>query len=481
MSDAQQISVLVVDDDQEMAAVVCDVLRAAGYQASGAGDGAAALAAVRRESPDVLISDLRMSGLSGHQLLLELKRIAPNLPVIIITAFGSIQTAVESMKLGAFDYITKPFSNDELLLVVARAAETRSLRQEVRRLRGELARSYGLPNIIATNPRMVALLETLKQVADSGASVLLTGESGTGKDLLARALHFESSRREGPFVPINCAALPEALIESELFGHERGAFTDARQSHVGLFAAARGGTLFLDEIGEMPLGLQAKLLRVIEDKKVRPIGATAETPVDVRVVAATNADLEQLLEQSRFRTDLYYRLATVTLAVPPLRERPEDLPLLIRHFLSRASAEAGKPPPQIERDALACLRRYRWPGNIRELHNVMQSAVLTCTGGCLAIKDLPPRVAGTGTSPRSTIAEAVDRRLSLDRLEREYVRAILSSVNGNKREAAAILQIDRKTLYRKIEESEPDQPATPSAQEKPGPDKLAPDKDGRAE
>jgi two-component system, NtrC family, response regulator HydG len=455
MSAEQQASILVVDDDHEMAEVVCDVLREAGYQAIGADLGAEALAIVKRECPDVLISDLRMSGLSGHQLQLELKRIAPNLPVIIITAFGSIQTAVESMKLGAFDYITKPFSNDELLLVVSRALEAFRLRQEVRRLRGELARSYGLPNIIATSPRMVAMLEMLKQVADSPASVLLTGESGTGKDLLARALHFESARHEGPFVPINCAALPEALIESELFGHVRGAFTDARQSRTGLIAAARGGTLFLDEIGEMPMGLQAKLLRVIEDKQVRPIGATEETPVDVRIVAATNADLERLMEQGRFRADLYYRLSALTLAVPPLRDRPEDFPLLLKHFLSRASAEAGKPPPEIDRDAIACMMRYRWPGNVRELHNVIQTAVIMCGDGKLGVEDLPPRIAGTGPSPGLTIADAVGRRLSLDRLEREYVRAIVGTVNGNKREAAAILQIDRKTLYRKLEEPEP--------------------------
>jgi two-component system, NtrC family, response regulator HydG len=465
MNAGQQASVLVVDDDHEMAAVVCDVLREAGYHAVGASHGAEALAIVKRECPDLLISDLRMSGLSGHQLQLELKRVAPNLPVIIITAFGSIQTAVESMKLGAFDYITKPFSNDELLLVVARALEARSLRQEVRRLRGELARSYGLPNIIATNSQMVAVLEMLKQVADSPASVLPTGESGTGKDLLARALHFESSRREGPFVPINCAALPEALIESELFGHVRGAFTDARQAKIGLFAAARGGTLFLDEIGEMPMGLQAKLLRVIENKHVRQVGATEETPVDVRVVAATNADPERLLHEGRFRSDLYYRLAALTLAVPPLRDRPEDLPLLFKHFLSRASVEAGKTPPEIEPEAMVCLMRYRWPGNVRELYNVVQTAILLCGGNRLGVKDLPPRVAGTTTSPRLTIAEAVDRRLSLDRLEREYVRAILGSVNGNKREAAAILQIDRKTLYRKLEEPEPDEP-TPERADK---------------
>jgi two-component system response regulator HydG len=457
----EQATVLVVDDDREMADVVCDVLREAGYRALATNSGADALALARQESPDVLISDLRMSGLSGHQLQFELKRAAPNLPVIIITAFGSIQTAVESMKLGAFDYITKPFSNDELLLVVSRALENRSLRQEVKRLRGELARSYGLPNIIAANPRMVAVLEVLKQVADSPAGVLVTGESGTGKDLLARALHFESSRREGPFVPINCAAIPDNLIESELFGYVRGAFTDARQGKTGLFVAARGGTLFLDEIGEMPLALQAKLLRVLEDKKVRPVGATEETSIDVRIVAATNADLEPLMEQGRFRSDLYYRLATLTIAVPPLRERPEDIPLLIKHFVARAAAEAGKPVPEIELGAMNCMMRYRWPGNVRELHNAVQSAVILCRDGRLTIKDLPPRVAGTRTVPSRTIEELVDRRLSLDRLEREYVRAVLNSVAGNKREAATILQIDRKTLYRKLEEPEPLEQAAP--------------------
>jgi transcriptional regulator with PAS, ATPase and Fis domain len=268
-------------------------------------------------------------------------------------------------------------------------------------------------------------------------------------------LHFESSRRERPFVPINCAAIPENLIESELFGHVRGSFTDARQGKTGLFVAAHGGTLFLDEIGEMPLTLQTKLLRVIEDKRVRPIGATEETPVDVRVVAATNSDLEELMERGRFRSDLYYRLATFTLAVPPLRERPEDIALLVKHFLSRASAEAGKAVPELDPDAMTRLMRYRWPGNIRELQNAIQRAIILCRDNTLTTKDLPPKVAGYDMSPRRAIEEAVDRRLSLDLLEREYVRAVLESVNGNKREAAAILQIDRKTLYRKLEEPEP--------------------------
>jgi transcriptional regulator with PAS, ATPase and Fis domain len=274
---------------------------------------------------------------------------------------------------------------------------------------------------------------------------------------MARALHFESSRRESPFVPINCAAIPENLIESELFGHVRGAFTDARQSKTGLFVVAQGGTLFLDEIGEMPLTLQTKLLRVIEDKKVRPIGATEEISLDVRIVAATNSDLEQLMECGRFRSDLYYRLTTFTLAVPPLRERSEDIKQLVKHFVLRASAEAGKPVPEIEPDAMTCLIRYRWPGNIRELQNAIHRAIILCRDNTLTTKDLPPKVAGYDTSPRRAIEEAVDQRMSLDLLERRYMRAVLESVNGNKREAAAILQIDRKTLYRKLEESDPEE------------------------
>jgi len=452
---SDQATIVVVDDDREMASVLCDLLGEAGYRALSANSAAEALTLVNQNDPDLLISDLRMSGMTGHELQLELKRTSPNLPVIIITAFGSIPTAVESMKLGAFDYITKPFANDELLLVVSRALENRQLRQEVRRLRGELARSYGLPNIVAADPKMMAVLEMLEQVADSSASVLITGESGTGKDLIARALHFSSSRRDAPFIPINCAAIPENLIESELFGFVRGAFTDARQGKTGLFVAARGGTLFLDEIGEMPLPLQPKLLRVIDDKRVRPLGATEETPIDVRIVVATNTDLDRAIDEGRFRSDLYYRIATVTLAVPPLRERPEDLPLLIKHFLVRASAEAGKPMLRVEPDAMESLMRYRWPGNVRELQNAIQRGVILCRNNRLTVKDLPPRVAGTGIPSTKLFEDVVARRVSLDQVERDYVRSVLESVNGNKTEAAAILKIDRKTLYRKLGEPEP--------------------------
>ena len=462
-----QTTIVVVDDDREMVSVLCDVLRQGGYRALSATTGADALAIVKQEDPDLLISDLRMTEMTGHQLQLQLKQIAPNLPIVIITAFGSIQTAVQSMKLGAFDYITKPFGNDELMMTVARALENRHLYQEVRRLRTELAHSYGLPNIISISPRMAAVMRMIEQVADSGASVLLSGESGTGKDLLARTMHFASARRDGPFVPVNCAAIPETLIESELFGHVRGAFTDARRGKSGLFAAASGGTLFLDEIGEMPPPLQAKLLRVIEDKKVRPLGATEESPIDVRILTATNIDLERAVEQGKFRSDLYYRVAAVSIAVPPLRERPEDIPLLTRHFLLRTGAEAGKTTLTLAPEAMTCLTRYRWPGNIRELQNAIQRAVILCAGNVIEPGDLPPRVAGADRS-LVNLEDPVARRLTFEQLEREYLRAVLASVNGNKSEAAMVLGIDRKTLYRKLEEpaSAGDSDlASPSAQE----------------
>jgi DNA-binding NtrC family response regulator len=446
--------ILVVDDDAEMTTAVCEVLQQTGYLPLSAHSGSEAIEIVKRERPDLLISDLRMTEMSGHQLQQELQTIAPELSVVIITAFGTIESAVESMKLGACDFMTKPFSNTELLLVVSRALETRRLRQQLKQLRVELARRYGLPNIVAADPKMAAVLGMVERVADSAATVLITGESGTGKDLLARALHFSSPRRDGPFVVINCAAIPDSLIESELFGYARGAFTDARQPKTGLFISARGGTLFLDEIGEMPMPLQSKLLRAIEDKRVRPVGATEEIAVDVRIVAATNANLEKAIEIGRFRSDLYYRTATVTLAVPPLRERPADIPLLIKHFLSRASAEAARPVPEIDPQAMARLLRYPWPGNARELQNAIQRGVILARNNILTIMELPPKVAGLDFSPARTLSEAVDKRMSLDQLEHNYIRAVVDAVNGNKTEAANILRIDRKTLYRKLELSE---------------------------
>jgi DNA-binding NtrC family response regulator len=446
-------TILVVDDDRDMVAMLCDVLEQENYSTLCAHSGAEALALAERAQPDLVISDLRMSGMSGHALQNELRQAAPDVPVIIITAFGSIVSAVEAIKLGAFDYITKPFGNQELLLVIARALEHSKLRLEIKRLRGELAHSYGLNNIIAASPKLKSLIKRIEQIAESNASVLITGESGTGKDLLARALHYDSPRANYPFIAVNCAAIPDNLIESELFGYVRGAFTDARQSRTGLFQAASKGTLFLDEIGEMPLALQAKLLRVIEDKRVRPLGGNDEVPVDVRIVAATNSDLEVAMKQNRFRSDLYYRLAMFVLRIPPLRERPEDLPLLIKHFLTRAAAEAGKPPTTISPAATACMLHYEWPGNVREVQNAIQSAVILSRNNLIELDDLPPRVVDIEKTSERIIEEAALRKLSLEDVEREYIRSVLASVSGNKTEAASILRIDRKTLARKLDES----------------------------
>ena len=453
-------TILVVDDDRAMTNMLAEILEAEGYSMLTANSGDQALALIRRAAPELVISDLRMSGMSGHQLQSEIKRLCPDMPIVIITGFGSIETAVESMKRGAFDFITKPFTNNQLIVVVGRALEDRQLRQEVRRLRGELARTYGLENIIASNPKMMELLEIVVRIADSPASVLLTGESGTGKDLIARALHFQSRRAAAPFIPINCAAIPDNLLESELFGHVQGAFTDARGSKAGLLQAANGGTLFLDEIGEMPMALQAKLLTVIESKRVRPLGATAEIAVDFRVVAATNSELEAATAAGRFRADLYYRLAAIVLHLPPLRERREDIPLLVKHFLARAATEANRPVPEITPEASERLLRYPWPGNIRELQNAVQRAFMLCRGNRVERTDLPAKVAGTEAADL-TAEDAMSRRLTLGQLEQEYIHVVLASVAGNKSEAAAILGIDRKTLYRKLEDDEPPVPAPP--------------------
>jgi len=453
-------TILVVDDERAMTSMLAEVLEAEGYSTLTANSGDQALALIRKAAPELVISDLRMTGMNGHQLQSEIKRLCPDLPVVIITGFGSIETAVESMKRGAFDFITKPFTNNQLIVVVGRALEDRQLRQEVRRLRGELARTYGLGNIIAASPPMMELLEIISRIADSPANVLLTGESGTGKDLVARALHFQSRRAAAPFVPINCAAIPDNLLESELFGHVQGAFTDARGNKTGLLQTASGGTLFLDEIGEMPLALQAKLLTVIESKRVRPLGATAEVAVDFRVVAATNSELEAATTAGRFRADLYYRLAAIVLHLPPLRERREDIPLLVKHFLARAAAEANRPVPEISPEAVERLMSYSWPGNIRELQNAVQRAFILCRGNRIERTDLPANVGGTQAADLSA-NDALSRRLTLGQLEQEYIRSVLASVAGNKSEAAAILGIDRKTLYRKLEDDEPPIPTGP--------------------
>jgi two-component system, NtrC family, response regulator HydG len=449
----QQATVMVIDDDQAMIGTLARVLRAVGYSVVTAESGPAALALMRRDCPDLIISDLRMNGMSGHELQAEITRHSPGVPIVIMTAFGSIESAVESMRRGAFDFITKPFSNRQLKMVVERALGHRELSREARRLRSELARGYSIENIITGCQQMDGLLDTVHRIADSAASVLLTGESGTGKDLLARTLHFQSRRAEAPFIPVNCAAIPANLLESELFGHVKGSFTDARENKLGLFQAAHRGTLFLDEIDEMPSGLQAKLLTAIESKRVRPLGATAEIAVDVRIVAATNTELEQAIAAGRFRADLYYRLSAVILHIPPLRERREAIPLLLKHFLTRTAAENSQPVPEVAPDSLERLLRYSWPGNVRELQNAVQRALLLCRNHRICSADLPAKISGVELADVPT-KQAFVSQPTLEQLERDYIHSVLSSVGGNRREAAGILGIDRKTLYRKLEASD---------------------------
>jgi DNA-binding NtrC family response regulator len=315
--------------------------------------------------------------------------------------------------------------------------------------------------MVVKSPVMADMMRLLARLSAHRTTVLIHGESGTGKELVARAVWNLRPEPRGPFVTFNCSNLVETLAESQLFGHVKGAFTDAHQNKTGLFVAASGGTLFLDEIGELPLPLQPKLLRVIEDKKVRPVGARVEVPVDVRLVSATNAELEKAIAAGTFRSDLYYRLATVSLTVPPLRARPDDIPLLVRHFLVRTSAGVGKPVPELAPEAMSRMTTYQWPGNVRELHAAIQRGVILCRNNRLTLDDLPPTMLGADAQLVKILDAAVERRLTLDQLDREYVRAMLESVGGNKTQAASILQIDRKTLYRKLEEPEPAEPDSP--------------------
>jgi DNA-binding NtrC family response regulator len=441
--------ILVVDDDPEMDAFLLDLLTEEGYTVDAYDKGADALAALEKSRPDLLITDMVMDRLHGMEVLRAAHQRDRDLPVLIITAFGTIESAVEAMRAGAFYYLTKPFNNSDLLFFVARAMEERYLRTEVHRLRREVTTHYHFDQIVGKSAAMQRVLSLIDRVKDSALNILLTGESGTGKDLVARTLHYQSVRKHAPFVAVNCAAIPEQLLESELFGYVRGAFTDARHDKKGLFVEAHGGTLFLDEIEELSPLLQAKLLRVIEDKEVRPVGATKGVKVEVRIVAATNRDLSPTVAAGRFREDLFYRLNVVEIVLPPLRERPEDLPLLIQHFMTRSAQTSSA--RRLSPEALRILLNHTWPGNVRELENVIERALVLCQGEAITPADLPPRLTG-GAPPMLNLHDALLRRTSLADLEREYILLALKWSDGCKKDAADLLGIDRRTLYRKLEE-----------------------------
>jgi DNA-binding NtrC family response regulator len=448
---AKRGRILIVDDDRQMCQLLVDVLAEEGYAVEAVHDGRSALEKFRAVGCDLMITDLMMPRMRGTELVKEIKAIDPDAVILLITAFGSIESAVEAMKAGAFHYVTKPFRTDEMILHVSRALQQRQLCEELQRLRSEVLERNSFENIIGKSEQMQEVFSIVRQISDLAANVLILGESGTGKEMVARAIHHHSSRAQGPFIPLNCAAVPETLLESELFGYLRGAFTDARKDRRGLFQEASGGILFLDEISEIPINLQAKLLRVIEDKEVRPLGANQSERVDTRIVSACNLDLEQLVEQGRFRQDLYYRLNVIRIELPPLRERSEDIPLLAEHFLHEFAPQAKRQIDSIEQEALAALMNYRWPGNVRELEHTIERAVLLGKETSIGLKDLPLQSqAGSGSSV--PLAAAVANGYTLRDLEREYILRVIESTYGNKAEAARILGVDRTTLYRKLEE-----------------------------
>jgi DNA-binding NtrC family response regulator len=450
-SAARDRRILIVEDDHEMSRFLAELLVEEGCEVEAVNDGPSALERYQKGSFDLVITDLMMPRMKGTELVRRLKAADANALILLITAFGTIESAVEAMHAGAFHYITKPFRSDELLIHVQRAFEQRQLRQEIDQLRTEVQRRYQYSDMIGRSPSMKKLFENLAHIRDLAANVLILGESGTGKEMVARALHANGSRASGPFVAVNCAAIPETLIESELFGHVRGAFTDARKDRPGLFQEANGGVLFLDEIGEVPVTLQAKLLRVIEDREVRPLGGNKSEKVDVHLISASNRVLEELVQDGRFRQDLYYRLNVIRIDLPPLRERVEDIPLLVDHFIRKFAAKSQHDVKDIEPDALALLLRHRWPGNVRELEHTIERAVLLGRNSTIGVDDLPAFLRASDQR-KLPLSEAVARSFTLRDLEREYIERVLESTNGNKSEAAKILGVDRTTLYRKLEE-----------------------------
>jgi len=442
--------VLVVDDDSGMVAMLSSRLMTRGYQVIPATSGNEAIELVQRDDVDVVISDVNMKGMTGVELCPRLREHRPQLPVILITAFGSMELAIQAIRAGAYDFVPKPFEIDQLVLAIERAVTFARLTDEVVRLRRAVA-PIGFGELIGDSPKMAELFSLLGKVAASSAPVLITGESGTGKELVARAIHASSERAGGPFVAINCAAMPAQLLESELFGHEKGAFTDARTAKPGLFVAARGGTIFLDEIGELPLEVQPKLLRALQEHAVRPVGGTAEVAFDARLISATNRNLETMVEDHTFRDDLYFRVNVLGVELPPLRSRGGDVLVLASHFLDRIAARARKRIVGFSPEAAQKLMAYAWPGNVRELENCVERAVALASYDRIAVSDLPEKVRAFQPTQIVLSSEDPTTFVTLEELERRYVLRVLEGVNGNKAAAARVLGIERKTLYRMLE------------------------------
>jgi DNA-binding NtrC family response regulator len=448
--------ILIIDDDPAMVSVISDICQERGHQTIAYASGQKALENLATHAPQLVISDLRMDKVGGLDILRECREILPQTPVILITAYKTVETAIEAMKLGAYDYITKPFKVDELQLTIQRALDNQSLVRENRNLRQIVKEKYRFENIIGTSVKMQVIYNLIAKVADTDSTILIQGDSGTGKELVARALHFNSNRQHQPFVAINCSALPENLLESELFGHKKGSFTGAVQDKIGLFEEAEGGTIFLDEINSMAQPLQTKLLRVLQERQIRRVGDTKTVPINVRVLAATNEVLGDKIKGGNFREDLYYRLAVIPIEMPALRERPEDIPLLVHHFLAKNAAQSGTEPKKIDQKAIDMLALYRWPGNVRELENAVERACALCDDGLVRTTDLPPQVVRHANSPLpGEVTGALPIGQTLDEYireqERRYIEETIKFNSGAREKAAKMLGISMATLYRKLE------------------------------
>jgi DNA-binding NtrC family response regulator len=445
---------LIVDDDASTCELLEVMLRREGLEVVWRTSGLDALELVAERDFDVILTDLGMAALSGAELCERILGIRPDVPVVVVTGNASLDAAVAAIRAGAYDFVTKPVDTKLLSMVVSRALSHGQLREEVKRLRQAVVETHRFGRLLGESPAMRRVFDLVSRVADSDASVLITGESGTGKELIARALHEQSSRRGGPFLAVNCAAMPATLLESELFGHARGAFTDAKASRVGLFAQADGGTLFLDEIGEMPLEMQPKLLRALQERTVRPVGGNVDVAFDARIVTATNRDLEAEVEEKRFREDLFYRINVVRVDAPPLRERGGDVLLLAQHFVERFAARGNKEARGIHAGAAEKLVSYDWPGNVRELENCMERAVALLRFNEVTVDDLPEKIRQYRAERLVFAMDDLTEVLTIDELERRYIPRVLALVGGNKSRAADLLGLDRRTLYRRIDRYE---------------------------
>lgn len=451
--------IVVIDDEPAMVEVISTLCRENSHQVNPFNSAERALEELAGIAPQVVIADIKMEKVTGFDVLQHVRRTLPQTAVILITAYASVEKAVEAMKLGAYDFVTKPFKIDELKFTIQRALEHQSVVRENAYLKKEVKNRYRFENIVGTSRAMQDIYSVINKVADTDSTILIQGESGTGKELVARALHFNSKRASNPFVAVNCSALPENLLESELFGHKKGAFTGAFQDKIGLFEEAEGGTIFLDEVNSMALSLQTKLLRVLQERMIRRVGDTKTVPVNVRVVAASNESLQEKMKGGNFREDLYYRLAVIPVDLPPLRERSEDIPLLVQHFLAKNAAQTGTDVKKIDPDAVEVLTRYPFPGNVRELENAVERACALCEDGTIRVSDLPPAAQGRGPGSAAAVARdniiemPIGQRLDefIQTEERAYIEKTLRYNNGSREKTASMLGISMATLYRKLE------------------------------